>query len=217
MRSWNRFKSAGSIAATCHPGQDIPESLGTGRRGGHRSCLRWRWCNVARGLRQQLSRPGQRVAVRRHAGVAANARRHHAVQRVAKRTGRSPRYFLGCCGASTATAHAIKRYLSGHRLTLLDWQTDFPRGRTSSSRSAAPATVAGPASSFSRVTTSWPPQAKGTKPCRVTTSSARPATSSAPRATTECSWCAKKAPRRLPMFAHQRRRRAVAISAARAH
>lgn len=37
--------------------------------------------------------------------------------------------FLGYCGASAATAHAIKRYLSEQGVTVLDWQTDFPPGQ----------------------------------------------------------------------------------------
>ena len=37
--------------------------------------------------------------------------------------------FLGYCGASTATARAIKRYLSEQGVTVLDWQSDFPPGQ----------------------------------------------------------------------------------------
>jgi hypothetical protein len=37
--------------------------------------------------------------------------------------------FLGYCGASTATARAIKRYLTEQGASVLDWQTDFPPGQ----------------------------------------------------------------------------------------
>ena len=37
--------------------------------------------------------------------------------------------FLGYCGASTATARAIKRFLGEQGVTVLDWQTDFPPGQ----------------------------------------------------------------------------------------
>lgn len=37
--------------------------------------------------------------------------------------------FLGYCGASTATAKAIKRFLGEQGVTVLDWQTDFPPGQ----------------------------------------------------------------------------------------
>ena len=37
--------------------------------------------------------------------------------------------FLGYCSASTATAHAIKRFLAVQGVTTLDWQTDFPPGQ----------------------------------------------------------------------------------------
>jgi hypothetical protein len=37
--------------------------------------------------------------------------------------------FLGYCGASSATAKAIKRFLCEQGVTVLDWQTDFPPGQ----------------------------------------------------------------------------------------
>ena len=37
--------------------------------------------------------------------------------------------FLGYCSTSTPTAGAIKQYLSGHGVTVLDWQYDFPPGQ----------------------------------------------------------------------------------------
>ncbi len=37
--------------------------------------------------------------------------------------------FLGYCSASTATARAIKRFLTEQGVTVLDWQTDFPPGQ----------------------------------------------------------------------------------------
>jgi len=37
--------------------------------------------------------------------------------------------FLGYCGASAATAKAIKRFLGEQGVTVLDWQTDFPPGQ----------------------------------------------------------------------------------------
>ncbi len=37
--------------------------------------------------------------------------------------------FLGYCSASTATARAIKRFVTEQGATVLDWQTDFPPGQ----------------------------------------------------------------------------------------
>ena len=37
--------------------------------------------------------------------------------------------FLGYCSASTATARAIKRFLTEQGVTVLDWQSDFPPGQ----------------------------------------------------------------------------------------
>ena len=37
--------------------------------------------------------------------------------------------FLGYCGASTGTALAIRRFLEGQGVSVLDWQTDFPPGQ----------------------------------------------------------------------------------------